>query len=188
MIIVQYPQQVDAQMLRKQILQLENSVWGTGDPKLDNCFPTQPDTYVTSLLLMEEEQVLCHIVIRRQQLFHKDCRYLVYGLSEVVTHPGFRGQGLGTTLIRKASLFIEKQGADLSIFTCKPSLVPFYSQGGWAAVPGACLVGGTKEQPFRSDRLGLKTMIQFYSPHAKKHKKDFEKSDIFLELSPQQLW
>lgn len=137
---------------------------------------------------MEEEQVLCHIVIRRQQLFHKDCRYLVYGLSEVVTHPGFRGQGLGTTLIRKASLFIEKQGADLSIFTCKPSLVPFYSQGGWAAVPGACLVGGTKEQPFRSDRLRLKTMIQFYSPHAKKHKKDFEKSDIFLELSPQQLW
>ena len=48
MIIVQYPQQVDAQMLRKQIFQLENSVWGTGDPKLDNCFPTQPDTYVTS--------------------------------------------------------------------------------------------------------------------------------------------
>ncbi len=27
MIIVQYPQQVDAQMLRKQIFQLENSVW-----------------------------------------------------------------------------------------------------------------------------------------------------------------
>ena len=128
---VQYPQQMESACIRDQIIRLENSVWATGNPEIDNCFPTQPDTYVTSFLLIDEEKVLSHIAVRRRQLFHKGSCYLAYGLSEVVTHPAFRGQGLGARLLHETGAWIEQQGADLSIFTCQPSLIPFYSKGGW---------------------------------------------------------
>lgn len=53
---------------------------------------------------------------------------------------------------------------------------------------GACLVGGTREKPFRSDSLNLVTMMRFLSSDAKRHKADFENTDIILELGENQLW
>ena len=114
--------------------------------------------------------------------------YLAYGLSEVVTHPRFQNRGIASGVIREAARFIIARQPDLSLFTCAPEKVSFYTRGGWTAAAGACLVGGTKRAPFRSDSLHLTTMLMLISDKAKRHAADFENTDIVLELGENQLW
>ena len=56
------------------------------------------------------------------------------------------------------------------------------------AAKDACLVGGTRERPFRSDRLGLTVMVRFFSSRAILHRADFDGADIWIELGENQLW
>lgn len=184
--LIQYPQQNgDAEIARK-IIALENTAWP--DDAEDAVFPSAPDTYFTSFLWMEGGRVVCHAGIRKSILHHKGERYLVYGLSEVVTHPEYQKRGLASRAIQKAAEFMRTQAPDLSIFTCAREKVGFYARRGWEAVPGACLIGGTQDRPFRSDSLNLVTMMAFFFPKAKQHREDFECADIVLELGENQLW
>ena len=90
--------------------------------------------------------------------------------------------------IRRARLLHRGQGADLSLFTCAPERAALYGRAGWEPIPGACLVGGTREAPFRSGDLGLVTLGMFLSPRAREHAADFAHADIVLELGRGQLW
>ncbi|HIT09512.1 MAG TPA: hypothetical protein IAB55_10615 [Candidatus Merdivicinus faecavium] len=76
----------------------------------------------------------------------------------------------------------------MSLFTCRPELTPFYAKGGWEPLPGTCLVGGTREAPFRSDSLGLAVMARFYSEKAARRRGDFAGADIWLEIGEGELW
>ncbi len=186
MIWIQYPQErCDAELVRKMIA-LENTAWpGSG---AEEEYPSAPDTFVTAFVLAEQDAVICHVGVRKSILLHKGRTYLAYGLSEVVTHPRWQNRGLASETIKKAAQFIIAQHADISIFTCEKNRVPLYTRGGWEEVKGACLVGGTREKPFRSDSLNLVTMMRFLSSDAKRHKADFENTDIILELGENQLW
>ena len=184
--LIQYTVKVGDRTIAVQILSLEHTAWprsGAGET-----FPSAPKTYVASLVLIHEDMAICHVGIRKCRLLHRGQKYNVYGLSEVVTHPIFREQGIGSEMIRKAADFIVGQQADLSIFTCEEGRVAFYERGGWKPARRACLVGGTRQKPFRSDRLNLTTMIRFVSRRANERRQDFEKGDIFLELGENQLW
>lgn len=90
--------------------------------------------------------------------------------------------------IRRARLLHRGQGADLSLFTCAPERAALYGRVGWEPIPGACLVGGTREAPFRSGDLGLVTLGMFLSPRARERAADFAHADIVLELGRGQLW
>ena len=131
---------------------------------------------------------VCHVGVRRCAFAHKGQTYLAYGLSEVVTHPRFQNRGIASGVIREAARFIIARQPDLSLFTCAPEKVSFYTRGGWTADAGARLVGGTKRAPFRSDSLHLTTMLMLISEKAKRHAADFENTDIVLELGENQLW
>ena len=109
-------------------------------------------------------------------------------MSEVVTHPLYQNRGLATQTIKKAAEFLAAQTLDLSIFTCAREKTGFYAKCGWEEMPGACLVGGTRRNPFRSDSLNLATMTRFFSLKARRHRADFEHGDIVLELGENQLW
>lgn len=137
---------------------------------------------------MEGDRAVCHVGIRKSMLHHKGESYLAYGLSEVVTHPDYQKRGLASRAIQKAAEFMRTLAPDLSIFTCAREKVGFYARCGWEAVPGACLIGGTQERPFRSDSLNLVTMMALFSPKAKQHREDFKRADIMLELGENQLW
>lgn len=154
----------------------------------DSRFPSAPDTHVTSFVRLEEDTAICHVGIRKSPLLHKGNRYTTYGLSEVVTHPHYRNRGIASETIDKARRFIMSLQPDISIFTCKHNMVPFYTKCGWEEIPGACLVGGTKAKPFRSDDLNLITMIMFISTKGKLHKADFQNTDIIMELGENCLW
>lgn len=183
---IQYPQDEDAGSIADRIISLENTAWPPGSE--DTVFPSSPDTYVTSFVLMEGDMAVCHVGVRRSILHHKGEEYLAYGLSEVVTHPRYQKRGLASQTIKKAAQFIISQQPDISIFTCAKERVALYGRCGWEAVPGACFVGGTREKPFRSDELNLVTMMMFLSGKSRQHRKAFENTDIVFELGENQLW
>ncbi len=186
MVLIQYPQEIcDTEMIKK-IMTLENTAWPKSTD--DEDFPSAPNTYVTSFVLIENDIAICHVGVRKSPLLHKGQKYLAYGLSEVVTHPDYQNQGIASKTIKNAAQFIIAQHPDISIFTCAQNRVSFYTRCGWKAVQGACFVGGTKEKPFRSDSLNLVTMMMFISPKGKRHQADFENTDIIFELGENQLW
>ncbi|KAB8286843.1 acetyltransferase [Bifidobacterium ramosum] len=182
MILVQYPQTDCGAAIRD----LERMAWDDGGQ--DGAFPSAPDTYDTSFVWMDGDVAVCHVGIRKTEFLHRGQRYLAYGLSEVVTRPEYRRRGLATTTIRRAARYIADRRPDLSVFTCEPDKIPLYERGGWNIAKDVCLVGGTRERPFRSDSLHLATMIRLLSPRAKAHAADFEHADIVLELGEGQLW
>ncbi len=184
--LIQYPQDRADAALARLIAALQSTAWPADGAKQP--FPTAPDTHATSFVLLEGGEAVCHVGVRRCAFAHKGQTYLAYGLSEVVTHPRFQNRGIASGVIREAARFIIARQPDLSLFTCAPEKVSFYTRGGWTAAAGACLVGGTKRAPFRSDSLHLTTMLMLISEKAKRHAADFENTDIVLELGENQLW
>ena len=184
--LLQYPQGKSETGIEEKIMALEETAWPSETGQ--KIFPSAPDTYVTSFVLLENDKAICHVGIRKTLLIHRNIQYSAYGLSEVVTHPDYQRQGIGTKMIQKAAAFIASEKPDISIFTCEPKRVPFYTNGGWKPLRNACFVGGTKQTPFRSDSLGLVTMINFLSKKAVAHKEDFQNTDIFLALGEGRLW
>lgn len=184
-----FPQKECPSYLRVQIISLMKQEWPQAfEGEEDLNWPDSPDTNPTSFLLVDNEKVISHVAVPFKLIEHKGQMYKAYGLSEVMTDPSYRNRGFGLRLLKEARLFIEKNHPDISIFTCKPSLVPFYTQGGWEHANHTCLVGGTRNQPFRSDELGLATMIRFISDKAQKNRLTFEGTDVYLELGERKLW
>lgn len=131
---------------------------------------------------------MSHTAVRQAVFSHCGERYHACGLSEVATHPDYRGRGLASELIRRAERYIAALAPDLSVFTCAPERVEFYRRAGWEPVPSACLVGRSREKPFRSDELGLITLLRCYSPKAVAHYGELKQGDLCIELGEGNLW
>lgn len=182
--LVQYPQGDCGPWIQEKIQALESLEWsGAEEP-----FPSAPDTYMSSFVLLDGSLAVCHVAVRKSRLRHRGQEYAAYGLSEVVTHPDYRRQGLALQLIRRAAHFIAAQKPDISIFTCEEGTVNLYARAGWERAKNVCLVGGTKEKPLRSDAFQLETMIRLFSDRAQAHRADFENTDLVLELGEGRLW
>ncbi len=176
--------------LREQILVLLQREWPQVFEEVNGPipWPENPDTQPTSFVLVKDDIVICHVALQWKYIQHAQQTYKVFGLSEVMTHPAYRHQGFGLQLVREASAFIENNEPDIGIFTCQPSLVAFYTQAGWEHMPNTNLIGGTRNKPFRSDSLGLSTMIRFFSEKAQQNRLAFENTDVYLELGENMLW
>ncbi|MDK8179279.1 GNAT family N-acetyltransferase [Paenibacillus sp. UMB4589-SE434] len=188
--LLQFPKEQCPFQYRNQIVELMRQEWPAAfDGRDDHMeWVHQVDTNPTSFLLTEDDIVISYLAVPWKQVIHKGERYKAYALSEVVTNPAYRNQGYGLRLIREAMSFIHSSQADISIFTCKPELIDFYTQGGWNFIKGTHLIGGTRHKPFRSDVLGLSTMISIISDKARRNQLDFTNADIYLELGEQLLW
>lgn len=185
MTLNQYPQTCCDASIKEKIQALEELEWSGS---ADEAFPSNPDTHVSSFVLLDGSLAVCHVAVRKSRLRHRGQEYTAYGLSEVITHPDYRRQGLASQLIRQAAHFIAAQKPDISIFTCEEGKVPLYARVGWERAKNVCLVGGTKEKPLRSDGFQLATMVRFFSDRAQAHRADFENTDLVLELGEDQLW
>ena len=94
MVLMQYSREHPDAQMAAQILALEETAWPSDGENAP--FPSAPETYVTSFVLLDEGRAICHVGIRNSSLSHKGQTYLAYGLSEVVTHPQYQNQGLGS--------------------------------------------------------------------------------------------
>ena len=130
-----YPQEVRGAAIERAILDLEATAW---DRTPGETFPSAPETYAASFVLLEGERAVCHVGIRRARLLHRGQSYAVCGLSEVVTHPLRRGQGLATALCLRA-------GARRPL-----------RQGGLGANPGRLPRGGNARGALSQRRSGTR--------------------------------
>ena len=124
-----YPQEVRGAAIERAILDLEATAL---DRTPGETFPSAPETHAASFVLLEGERAVCHVGIRRARLLHRGQSYAVCGLSEVVTHPLRRGQGLATALCLRA-------GARRPL-----------RQGGLGANPGRLPRGGNMRRILRT--------------------------------------
>lgn len=125
---------------------------------------------------------MAHACVRRAVLCHQGTRYLACGISEVVTHPVFRRWGYASELLCCALRFMVDRKADLCIFTCEKDRTSLYTGNGWTEAPSGVLVGGARKNPFRSDRLGLVTLVRFLSEKSRQCCERFSHRDIYMEL------
>ncbi|CAM4272138.1 GNAT family N-acetyltransferase [Bacillus manliponensis] len=176
--------------IKEQIFSLMKEEWPEAFEGLDEeiLWPDSLEINPVSFVLILDGIVMSHVAVVSKEIEHEGEKYTAYGLSEVMTNSLYRKRGYGLLLIQTAYSYIKQQGADVSIFTCDPHLVPFYKQGGWEQLQSACLVGGTRRKPFRSDSLEKCTMVKFFSEKAQKNRDTFEEADIYLELREKQLW
>ncbi|OPA73733.1 GNAT family N-acetyltransferase [Paenibacillus selenitireducens] len=186
--LLQFQQQDCPAMYRNQILTLMQQEWPHAFENQQICWPEVEATHPISLVLIEDHTVISHVGVPSTNIQHQGLSYKAFGLSEVMTHPSYRRQGLGMRLLREAMVLIRQHEPDISIFTCSPALQPFYMQGGWTPMMKTCLVGGTREKPFRSDALGIITMMQFFSEKAQASRHLFEETDVYIELGERKLW
>lgn len=188
--MLQFKQANCPSYIKEQIISLMRQEWPQAfeDSDVDTLWPDSPETQPTSFVFVENDIVISHLGIPWKHIKHKGQTYKAYGLSEVLTNPLYRRQGFSLRLIKAAFSYIEKNNPDISIFTCEPALVSLYTKGGWTNKQNINLIGGTQNKPFRSDSLGLSTMIYLFSDKAKNSLLSFEETDIYLDLGERKLW
>lgn len=188
--LLQFPQEDCPANIREQLILLMRREWPQAFEEMSEHipWPENPETHPTSFILIENNIVISHVAVPWKYIQHEGHTYKVFGLSEVMTNPSYRHQGFGLKLVKEATAFIERNDPDIGMFTCQPALVSFYTQGGWEHIPNTNLIGGTREKPFRSDALGLATMMRFFSQKAQQNRSAFSKADIYLELGERMLW
>lgn len=145
-----------------------------------------------SLLLVDEGIVVASLDLLSKQLEHRGHSYRASGLSAVVTDAANRHRGYGQVLVRTARQELQNRGRDLALFTCDSYLGRFYAGCGFEVLPGTVLIGGTPEDPLRSDQvsdLGKLTFAAFYTTLAAAHRDDFIGTEIALYPGPiDRLW
>lgn len=103
------------------------------------------------LMLCEGSKVLAHTsVLSRHFSFESQDEICIQGLSGVITRDEFRGEGLGSQLVAKASKHIfESKTPDLAMFNCDFKHVAFYEKLGWLELKDLRLEFG-ETAPFES--------------------------------------
>ena len=157
--ILSYPEAAVPADLRAQV----QAFHGAGPP------PHDPALRPLTMLLVADGRVLSALDILSKELVHAGERFAASGLSRVITDPGERRKTYGSQLVRAARDAMAASGADLGIFTCDQPLRSFYERCGWQALPGTSLIGGTREDPFPSDRFDKVTLAAFFSARARRH-------------------
>lgn len=142
-----YPQEVCGAAIERAILDLEATAW---DRTPGETFPSAPETHAASFVLLEGERAVCHVGIRRARLLHRGQSYAVCGLSEVVTHPLRRGQGLATALCLRAGGLDPRAGRGSEPLHLRAGARRPLRQGGLGANPGRLPRGGNMRRILRT--------------------------------------
>lgn len=148
-----YPQEVCGAAIERAILDLEATAW---DRTPGETFPSAPETHAASFVLLEGERAVCHVGIRRARLLHRGQSYAVCGLSEVVTHPLRRGQGLATALCLRAGGLDPRAGRGSEPLHLRAGARRPLRQGGLGANPGRLPRGGNARGALSQRRSGTR--------------------------------
>ncbi|MFJ1704456.1 GNAT family N-acetyltransferase [Kitasatospora sp. NPDC088346] len=178
--LVVHPEAEVPAELRRQVWELQEQAWPTGQP--DPGVGHDPALLPRSMLLLDGDRVVAALDLLSKEISHAGQVFRACGLSAVVTDRARRGRGHGGRLVAAARTYLPELGADLGVFSCDRPLEPFYRGAGWQPLPGTVLVGGTPQEPFPSDRPGFDKVVlaDFVTPHARAHRASFPGARIAL--------
>lgn len=179
-----YNQVSDA--LRREIALMLQRVWPDFDPLPEEKIPEThlKEFNVRSFYSYIDGKLVSYAGVVRKTIHHKGQPFNIAGLSCVATDPDYHGQGLGLHTVTAATEWIEKQSdIDFGIFTCKPSLAPFYNRAGsWPVIPDVVLIGRKDEDALSSVSLEVVVLMLLFSKKAKSHKSMLRHTTINLDF------
>ncbi|AIW84792.1 acetyltransferase family protein [Bacillus mycoides] len=179
-----YNQVSDA--LRREIALMLQRVWPDFDPLPEEKIPEThlKEFNVRSFYSYIDGKLVSYAGVVRKTIHHKGQPFNIAGLSCVATDPDYHGQGLGLHTVTAATEWIEKQSdIDFGIFTCKPSLAPFYNRAGsWPVIPDVVLISRKDEDALSSASLEVVVLMLLFSKKAKSHKSMLRHTTINLDF------
>jgi GNAT superfamily N-acetyltransferase len=131
---------------------------------------------------VEGDVILSYAGVVRQEIRHAGERFATYGLSSVYTFPYYRGSGLGSRVVRRATDEIEQAGdGDIALLFTYSAVVPFYQRCGWQPMPGMrCLVGDPARPEIHADLA----MMRFLSAKGQSRRAAFERAAVYVGTYP----
>ena len=177
--IKSFPEASTPLEFRAQVVALQEEAWPGDEPASAAAgalaLTHDPTLHPVSMLLVDGATVLAALDILTKQIVHDGQTYHAGGLSTVVTSKAARGRGHGRQLVVAAHAAMIAGNLDLGVFSCDRPLQSFYESAHWQYLPGAVLVGGIRNAPFRSDQPGFDKVVMgdFFSAEAKSHQSAF---------------
>lgn len=174
--------------LRRQVLAIQDEAWPSVDGTPSRGLVHDPTLGPWSVLLVRDREVVAACDVLSMDLRHAGRTWRASGLSTLVTAPAARRQGHGLRMVRAAIDVAFARGAAVVLFTCDPPIVELYLRAGCRVLEGAVLIGGTRDDPLRSDSLG-KVVLAGFPPGRPDQADAFAHCDIALYPGPiDRLW
>ncbi|MFG1813130.1 GNAT family N-acetyltransferase [Kribbella sp. NPDC049174] len=177
--ILSFPEAATPGGLRVQVLELQREAW----PSVGGVGLTHdPLLRPLSVVGVDGGVVVAALDVLFKDIVHGGRRFAAGGLSTVVTRSERRGRGYGRSLVRAARELMIDHQLDFGLFTCDRPLQGFYESAGWQVLPGAVLVGGSRDDPFPSDQPGFDkvTMGDFFTEAGRQAEASFQHARIEL--------
>jgi GNAT superfamily N-acetyltransferase len=131
---------------------------------------------------VEGDVILSYAGVGWHKIRHAGEVFKTYGLSSVYTFPHYRGRGLGSRVVRRATAEIEQAGdGDVALLFTYEALVPFYQRCGWLAMTGMSCLIGDPAQPKTHDDL---SMMLFLSAKGRRRRAAFERTPVYIGEFP----
>lgn len=172
--------------LKHEINALLHQVWPDDSSLPETTIPEAHDKELNarSFYSYKDGKLVSYAAVVHKTIQHDGQTYNIAGLSCVATDPEYQGQGLGLRTVAAATQWIEKQSdIDFGIFTCQPSLAPFYNHSGsWPVVSDVVLIGNMNEGALSSESLDVVVLMRLLSEKAKTYESTLRHSTINLEF------
>ena len=168
--------------LRGQILALIRIAFHdtAGDYRGPEALPEE--WHPTHVVGIEGDVILSYAGVVRQEIRHAGETFKTYGLSSVYTFPHYRGAGLGSRVVRRATDEIEWAGdGDVALLFTFPERVAFYERCGWVALLGMTCLTGDPTKPVAHKDL---PMMLFLSAKGCQHRAAFKHARVYVGDDP----
>jgi GNAT superfamily N-acetyltransferase len=130
---------------------------------------------------VEGDVILSYAGVVRQQIRHAGELFRTYGLSSVYTFPHYRGAGLGSRIVGRATAEIEQAGdGDIALLFTYDARVPFYERCGWQVMPAMRCLAGDPAKPQPDEDL---PMMLFLSAKGRRRRAAFEHTQVYVGAS-----
>lgn len=126
-----YPYKTFPKNKRKFVLEQINISFGDIPIVLETEW-AKPDWYMT---VESKDHILCFLGIIERKIYVNKSLMNIAGLNNFITQEEYRGQGLGTRLLREFDKFtFHKIRVKGSLLFCSNELVPFYQKHQWQSL------------------------------------------------------
>jgi GNAT superfamily N-acetyltransferase len=174
-----YPKAFVPRDIAIQIRSYTRIQWPQLDQRIgDRLWDVPADFPARNFVLLDGEKLISHADANFRPIEHAGETFHVGGLSAVFTYPAYRGQGHAAQVVRAATEYLDRNGADLSMLFCGEPLRGFYGSCGWEPIDNAHILCGDRATPTRHDS-GL-VMMRFSAEKGRAAKLRFTAEPIYV--------
>jgi GNAT superfamily N-acetyltransferase len=146
----------------------------------DNLYMSQtypPELNPVHFVMAEGDTLLSYATLLRRSITLDGTDFDLHGFGNMFTFAPFRKKGYGSQILRSATDYIRRNGADVAGLYCDPSLEAYYAKEGWTTTHGETRLGGPEKyhvyEPIR--------MMLFVSEKGQASQADFNRLPVYLD-------